>query len=45
MAEINQRPFLDILIDYVSNYGFKRFILCTGHMADVIKDYYQQPDK
>ena len=40
MAEINQRPFLDILIDYVSNYGFKRFILCTGHMAHVIKDYY-----
>lgn len=40
MAKINQRPFLDILIDHVSSYGFKRFILCTGYMADVIKNYY-----
>ncbi|MDI6752561.1 MAG: nucleotidyltransferase family protein [bacterium] len=40
MAEINQRPFLDILIGNVSSYGFRRFILCTCHMADVIKDYY-----
>lgn len=40
MAEINQRPFLDILIEHVSSYGFKRFILCTGHMSDIIKDYY-----
>jgi len=42
MAEINQRPFLDILINHVSRYGFKRFILCTGHIADVIKNYYTE---
>ena len=41
MAEINDRPFLDILIDYVSDYGFKRFILCTGHKGDVIRKYYE----
>lgn len=41
MAEINQRPFLDILIEYMAGYGFKRFILCIGYMADVIKHYYQ----
>lgn len=41
MAEINDRPFLDILIDYVSNYGFKRFILCTGYKGDVIRKYYE----
>ncbi len=40
MAEINQRPFLDILIDYTSTYCFKRFILCTGYKSSIIKDYY-----
>jgi len=41
MAEINRRPFLDILIDYVSDYGFRRFILCTGYKGDVIRKYYE----
>ena len=40
MAEINNRPFLDILIEHVSSYGFKRFILCTGYKADFIQKYY-----
>ncbi len=41
MAEVNSRPFLDILIGYVADYGFKRFILCTGYMKDVIRKYYE----
>lgn len=40
MVEINKQPFLDILIEYVSSYGFKRFILCTGYKADFIQKYY-----
>ena len=40
MAEINHQPFLDVLIDYISNYGFKRFILCTGYMASNIEKCY-----
>lgn len=40
MAEIKNRPFLDILIDYIGGYRFKRFILCVGYMGDVIKKYY-----
>ena len=42
MAEINGRPFLDILIDYVASYGFRRFVLCIGYMGDVIKQHYQE---
>jgi len=42
MAEINNRPFLDILIEYVAGYGFKRFILCIGYMGDVVREYYQK---
>lgn len=41
MAEIKNRPFLDILVDYVASYGFKRFILCIGYNGNVIKKYYQ----
>ena len=40
MAEINGRPFLDILLYYASSYGYERFILCAGYMAEVIKGYY-----
>lgn len=41
MAEVNGSPFLDILIDYVASYGFKRFILCTGYQGRLVKQYYQ----
>ena len=38
--EINGRPFLDILFEYVAGYGFDHFILCTGYKKDYIKQYY-----
>jgi NDP-sugar pyrophosphorylase family protein len=40
MAQINQKPFLDILIDFFCGFGCKRFVLCTGYMSRVIHDYY-----
>ena len=40
MAEINGRPFLDILMDYVSGYGFRRFVLCAGYKSEYIDAYY-----
>jgi len=40
MAEINDRPFLDILIDSFCEFGFRRFILCAGYMSQIIRDYY-----
>lgn len=42
MAQINEKPFLDIIINLFKNSGFKRFILCTGHKAEFISDYYAQ---
>lgn len=41
MAEINERPFLDFLIDYLSGYGIKKVIFCIGYMADTVKQYYK----
>jgi NDP-sugar pyrophosphorylase family protein len=40
MAEINNRPFLDLLINHIAKFGFHRFILCTGYKADNIVYYY-----
>ena len=40
MADINGRPFLDILMDYLSNFGFRRIILCSGYKGEEIKRYY-----
>jgi len=42
MAKINQQPFLDILIDYFTRFGLRRFVLCTGYMSEVIQEYYNQ---
>lgn len=44
MAEIGGCPFLDILIDYIASFGFRRFILCTGYKGDFIEKYYQTKD-
>lgn len=41
MAKFKEQPFLDILIDYVASFGFKRFILCTGYLGNVVKEYFQ----
>jgi D-glycero-alpha-D-manno-heptose 1-phosphate guanylyltransferase len=40
MVEINGRPFLDILIEYISSFGFRRFILCAGFKSEIIEDYF-----
>jgi NDP-sugar pyrophosphorylase family protein len=36
------RPFLDILIDYFSGFGFRRFVMCTGHRSQVIQEHYSR---
>lgn len=42
MAEIQGRPFLDLLIDHTAAFGITRYILCTGYMANCIEHYYAQ---
>lgn len=41
MADFNDRPFLDLLIDHVARFGFRRFVLCTGHQGGLIKEYFE----
>jgi NDP-sugar pyrophosphorylase family protein len=42
MVRIGRRPFLDIMIDYLREFGFKRFILGIGYQAHFIKKYYKE---
>ncbi len=44
MAQMGRRPFLDILIDYFSHFGLRRFVLCTGHRSQFIREYYERRD-
>jgi len=41
MAKMDKRPFLDILIEHISTFGFERFILCIGYKAKVIREHYR----
>jgi NDP-sugar pyrophosphorylase family protein len=38
------RPFIDILIESLLPYGFKRFVLCVGHLQEKIRDNFQARD-
>lgn len=40
MAKMGDKPFLDIIIAYMENFGFRRFILGLGYKADFIMNYY-----
>ena len=39
LAPVDDRPFVDILINYLSKQGFRRFILCAGYKADSVEEY------
>jgi NDP-sugar pyrophosphorylase family protein len=45
MAEMKDRPFLDILIDYLCSYGFRRYVLCVGYMKESIKEYFTRESR
>ena len=40
MVNIGYRPILWHIMRYYSHYGHKEFILCLGHKADIIKEYF-----
>lgn len=45
LVEVGQRPILWHLMRYYAHYGHKDFILCLGHGASKIKDYFLQYDE
>ncbi len=45
MATIGYRPILWHVMKYYAHFGHKDFILCLGHRADTIKDYFVHYDE
>jgi len=45
MAPIGYRPILWHVMKYYAHYGHKDFILCLGHRADTIKNYFVNYDE
>lgn len=41
MAQVKDRPFLDILLGFLARQGFRRFILCTGYKSELVEEYYR----
>ncbi len=40
LAEVRERPFLMILVDYLAAQGFRRFVLATGHDAESVEELF-----
>lgn len=38
------KPFIDILIESSLPFGFRRFILCVGHLQEKIRDHFRARD-
>jgi glucose-1-phosphate cytidylyltransferase len=45
MVAIGYRPLLWHVMRYYAHFGHKDFILCLGHRADVVKDYFLKYDE
>ncbi len=40
MAPIHEKPFLEYLLEQLSEQGIKRFVLLTGYLGKIIQDYF-----
>ncbi len=41
LVKVGSKPFIDILIDNISQYGFRRFILCVGYLRELIINHFK----
>jgi len=41
LVELAGKPFIDILIESLLPFGFKRFILCVGYERDRVKEHFR----
>jgi D-glycero-alpha-D-manno-heptose 1-phosphate guanylyltransferase len=40
MAPVNGKPFLEYQLDYLSNFGIKKFIFSVGYKAEIIQKHF-----
>lgn len=41
MLPVQGGPFIKLLVDYIADFGFRRFILCAGYKSEIIENYLQ----
>ncbi len=39
MAMVEERPFLDFILEHFTRHGIRRVVLCTGYMGDYIEQW------
>lgn len=44
MAQVDGRPFLNFIIEFLKSKNVERIVLCTGYKADLVERYYRQQD-
>ena len=42
MADINGVPFLRLQIEHLRDQGIKDFVLCVGHLAEKVREYFER---
>lgn len=45
MANINNKPFLQYILDYLSKYNFNKVVFSVGYKKDIIIDYFKDSYK
>ena len=41
MIEVNGKPFLLYILDYIQRFGFKEIILLSSHGSEYLQDYFK----
>ena len=41
MVDIEGKPFLEFKIESLKKYGIKDFILCVGHLGNIVEEYFE----
>ena len=41
MADIQGKPFLEIVLDWAAGHGVKRFVLCTGYKGEQVEQFFR----
>lgn len=40
MADVNGKPFLSYVLDYISDFGYKKVVLSVGYLHEKIEEYF-----
>ena len=44
MAQVDGHPVLEFIIEFLKSQNIERVVLCTGHKADMVEQYYRRQD-